>query len=121
MSDMDSAFLELVEKVRTTQKEYFRTRDRNVLRQSQALERRLDSEIQRIKEESGKAPKQGNLFEDSNETPSKVVAEVEGEVIMDFSDPSDIYNRILRVKKEVLGNALLKIQPGKVKIKIENL
>ena len=43
------------------------------------------------------------------------VVSIDGKVVMDFSDPSDIINRRLVAK---LGDALLKVEPGDVTIQI---
>lgn len=43
-------FFERVKIMRHFQKEYFKTRSRTALRQSKALEREIDAEIDRVKE-----------------------------------------------------------------------
>jgi hypothetical protein len=42
------AFFNLVSTMRDKQKEYFRTRSQSVLRESKALEKRVDDEITRV-------------------------------------------------------------------------
>lgn len=46
-------FYALVERMRNAQKEYFRTRDKGVLSMSKQLEREVDIEIKRAKQEDG--------------------------------------------------------------------
>lgn len=41
-------FFDLVSEMRSTQKEYFKTRDKDVLNKSKDLERRVDNEIERV-------------------------------------------------------------------------
>ena len=45
-----SDFMKLVEGMRTLQKEYFRTRSRDVLERSKQLERQVDAEIEKAKQ-----------------------------------------------------------------------
>jgi hypothetical protein len=44
-------FIALVAQARSTQKIYFRTRDKSILEQSKALERRIDVELSRIEQQ----------------------------------------------------------------------
>ena len=58
-------FFDRVSVMRKFQKEYFRTRSQTVLRQSKALEREIDAEIERVNAIIGndrKEPSQPNLF-----------------------------------------------------------
>ena len=41
-------FIELVREMRNTQKEYFKTRSKDVLNRSKELERKVDAELQSI-------------------------------------------------------------------------
>jgi len=50
-------FLELVQDMREKQKQYFRTRDANILRESKDLEVKVDNMAYRLQEE-----RQGELF-----------------------------------------------------------
>lgn len=43
-------FFKLVEELRKNQKEYFKTRSKEALQQSKALEKRVDDEILRVNE-----------------------------------------------------------------------
>lgn len=43
-------FFKLVEQLRIYQKEYFKTRSKETLQQSKALEKRIDDEISRVNE-----------------------------------------------------------------------
>lgn len=43
-------FFNLVSQMRTTQKDYFRTRSKYALDKSKDLEKRVDAEIERVKE-----------------------------------------------------------------------
>lgn len=43
-------FMKLVEDMRNAQKEYFRTRSRDVLEKSKQLERQVDAEIEKAKQ-----------------------------------------------------------------------
>lgn len=59
-------FFDKVAAMRRWQKEYFRIRTSSALRQSKALEKEIDSEIERVQKiigETPNTPKQGNLFE----------------------------------------------------------
>lgn len=47
----DNEFFDLVSAMRAKQKEYFRTRSMDVLKQSKALEKRVDDEIKRVNED----------------------------------------------------------------------
>ena len=70
------AFMSLVKQMREAQREYFRTRSRESLQASKALERRVDEEIAAaerqesandpdcIRMANGQTLRQGNLFED---------------------------------------------------------
>ena len=51
-------FMELVKEMRSAQKEYFRTRDANVLNRSKDLEKKVDRAIDNAEEEE----KGGTLF-----------------------------------------------------------
>lgn len=42
------AFFDLVSRMRTMQKEYFKTRSKSSLEQSNTLEKRVDAEIERV-------------------------------------------------------------------------
>lgn len=58
-------FFDRVRVMRKFQKEYFRTRSHTALRQSKALEREIDAEIERVNSIIGndrKEPSQPNLF-----------------------------------------------------------
>ncbi len=44
-------FIELVEQMRTAQKNYFKTRSKDVLIESKALERQVDAAIVQLKQE----------------------------------------------------------------------
>lgn len=58
-------FFDRVRVMRKFQKEYFRTRSHTALRQSKALEREIDAEIERVNAIIGndrKEPSQPNLF-----------------------------------------------------------
>ena len=69
-------FMQLVKQMREAQREYFRTRSREALQQSKALEKRVDEEIAAaerqelandpdcIRMANGQTLRQGNLFED---------------------------------------------------------
>lgn len=49
VTDMDARqFFDLVSDMRAKQKEYFRTRSSSVLRESKALEKQVDDEIERV-------------------------------------------------------------------------
>jgi hypothetical protein len=48
---IQSEFIELVEQMRTAQKNYFRTRSKTILEQSKALERQVDAVIAQLTEE----------------------------------------------------------------------
>lgn len=60
--------LELVAEMRDAQREYFRTRDYEVLRKSKALEKRVDTELAQLKQEKSDtpAPTTLSLFDNSN-------------------------------------------------------
>jgi hypothetical protein len=47
----NTEFIALVAQARSTQKIYFRTRDKSILEQSKSLERRIDAEISRIEQQ----------------------------------------------------------------------
>ena len=53
------AFFDLVSRMRTMQKEYFKTRSKSSLEQSKTLEKRVDAEIERVNKilEERKNPK----------------------------------------------------------------
>lgn len=55
------AFYKLVVALRNKQKEYFRTRSQSALRESKALEKRVDDEIKRV-ENILKAKSEPKLF-----------------------------------------------------------
>lgn len=55
------AFYKLVVALRNKQKEYFRTRTQSALRESKALEKRVDDEIERV-ENILKAKSEPKLF-----------------------------------------------------------
>lgn len=55
------AFYKLVVALRNKQKEYFKTRSQSALRESKALEKRVDDEIKRV-EEVLKARREPTLF-----------------------------------------------------------
>lgn len=55
------AFYKLVVALRNKQKEYFRTRSQSALRESKALEKRVDDEIKRV-ENILKAKSESKLF-----------------------------------------------------------
>lgn len=58
-------FFDKVAAMRKYQKEYFRTRSSVALRNSKALEKEIDQEIERVQKIIGEQPKaveQGNLF-----------------------------------------------------------
>ena len=62
-------FFRLVERMRASQKQYFKSRSQSALRESRALEQRVDDEIQRTNEILGTMPpKEQNLFTLNNET-----------------------------------------------------
>lgn len=52
----ESEFYQLVEQMRQAQIDYFRTRDKDCLRESKSLERKVDKQLEEFK------LKQGNLF-----------------------------------------------------------
>lgn len=53
--------LELVAEMRKAQREYFRTRDHEVLRKSKALEKRVDNEIAQYQQEQSGTPTPATL------------------------------------------------------------
>ena len=61
-------FFRKVERMRSKQKEYFRTRSKTALNQSKAVEREVDAEIARVHDALGtpatKQPEQRNIFEE---------------------------------------------------------
>lgn len=58
------AFFTLVASMRKAQKDYFRTRSQIYLRESKALEKRVDDEIVRVNDLIKRSePKQQNLFQ----------------------------------------------------------
>lgn len=59
------AFYKLVVAMRDKQKEYFRTRSQSVLRESKALEKRVDDEISRV-EQILKDKREPKLFGNEN-------------------------------------------------------
>lgn len=62
------AFIKLVAQMRTTQKSYFRTRQkdpvsaRTILQESKRLEREVDAELERLRLEAAGIGEQGNIF-----------------------------------------------------------
>lgn len=62
-------FFDKVAVMRKAQKDYFHTRSQASLRQSKALEREIDAEIERVRSITGdtrKEPEQRNLFGGGN-------------------------------------------------------
>ena len=55
-------FFEKVSLMREAQKDYFRTRSRDALRKSKALEAEIDAEIKRVRDLGYTEPQQPNLF-----------------------------------------------------------
>ena len=55
-------FFDLVKRMRTAQKHYFRTRYEGYLAESKELERQVDNEIERVENILHPKPKQQTLF-----------------------------------------------------------
>lgn len=61
MKDINN-FISIVENMRNAQKEYFRTRNKEVMKQSMMLEKTVDKMIEEHKNELKKKPIQQELF-----------------------------------------------------------